>query len=43
MPLNIPDPTFERVVIVGGGFAGLMMARQLAHTRYQVVLLDKTT
>ncbi|MEN9609630.1 MAG: hypothetical protein RLZZ628_444 [Bacteroidota bacterium] len=41
MPLNIPDPTFERVVIVGGGFAGLTLARQLANTPYQVVLLDK--
>ncbi|WP_421920791.1 NAD(P)/FAD-dependent oxidoreductase [Marinifilum sp.] len=30
-----------RVVIVGGGFAGLKLARQLAKTKYQVVLIDR--
>ncbi len=41
MPLNIPDPQTKRVVIVGGGFGGLEIARRLADTPYQVVLLDR--
>ncbi|MGY6520755.1 MAG: NAD(P)/FAD-dependent oxidoreductase [Mongoliitalea sp.] len=45
MPLtpipNISDPTFKRIVIVGGGFAGLKLAQKLSNTAYQVVLLDK--
>jgi NADH:ubiquinone reductase (H+-translocating) len=41
MPVNIPDPIYKRVVIVGGGFGGLTLARQLANTQYQVVLMDK--
>ncbi len=41
MPVNIPDPTHKRVVIIGGGFAGLEITRRLANTDYQVVLLDK--
>ena len=38
---NIPDPKFKRVVIIGGGFAGLKLAKKLSKTYYQVVLLDK--
>lgn len=38
---NIPDSIQKRVVIVGAGFAGLKLARKLAGTAYQVVLLDK--
>ncbi|WP_020538746.1 NAD(P)/FAD-dependent oxidoreductase [Lewinella cohaerens] len=41
MKINIPESTQERVVIIGGGFAGLAAARQLAKANYQVVLLDK--
>ncbi len=41
MSLNIPDPDFKRIVIVGGGFAGLTFAQKLIDTRYQVVLIDK--
>lgn len=41
MKINIPETDQERVVIVGGGFAGLSVARQLAKSNYQVVLLDK--
>jgi NADH:ubiquinone reductase (H+-translocating) len=41
MPLNIPDAGYKRVVIIGGGFAGLELARQLSNTVYQVVLIDK--
>ena len=39
---NIPDQgTKKRVVIVGGGFGGLKLARKLNDRDFQVVLLDK--
>jgi NADH dehydrogenase len=39
---NIPDlKEKERVVIIGGGFAGLQMAKKLNPKYYQVVLIDK--
>lgn len=41
MPLNIPDPSYKRVVIIGGGFGGLTLAQKLANTPYQVILIDK--
>lgn len=39
--INIPESSEERVVIVGGGFAGLALARKLVKAAYQVVLIDK--
>lgn len=41
MKINIPETDQERVVIVGGGFAGLALARKLSRSNYQVVLIDK--
>lgn len=41
LSLNIPDTTKPRVVIVGGGFGGLSLAKSLKHAGMQVVLLDK--
>jgi|YelNatPaOPRAMG01_1025707.scaffolds.fasta_scaffold01732_4 NADH dehydrogenase len=39
---NIPSPKDKkRVVIIGGGFAGLKIARTLDTAFYQIVLLDK--
>lgn len=38
---NIPDNGKKRVVIAGGGFAGLKLARTLKKSNFQVVLLDK--
>jgi NADH dehydrogenase len=38
---NLPLNGKERIVIVGGGFAGLKMARLLSGSKYQVVLIDK--
>lgn len=39
---NIPDKgNKKRVVIVGGGFGGLKIARKLKGQHYQIVLLDK--
>jgi NADH:ubiquinone reductase (H+-translocating) len=39
--LAIPETTRARVVIVGGGFAGLKLARKLTRKKFQVVLLDR--
>ena len=39
--MNIPQSPHERVVIAGGGFAGLELAKALRNKEYQVVLLDK--
>jgi len=41
MKINIPETEKERVVIVGGGFAGLTLARKLSRQDFQVVLIDK--
>jgi NADH dehydrogenase len=38
---NIPDIDKPRVVIVGGGFAGLKLARKLSKDNFQVVLFDR--
>lgn len=41
MQFNIPDTGQKRVVIIGGGFGGLTLARKLAKSDFQVVLIDK--
>ena len=41
MKINIPESKKERIVIIGGGFAGLAMAKKLSKFDYQIVLLDK--
>ena len=41
MSFNIADNGKKRVVIVGGGFGGLRLARNLRKSDYQVVLIDK--
>ncbi|WP_143307761.1 NAD(P)/FAD-dependent oxidoreductase [Chitinophaga vietnamensis] len=38
---NIPETNLPRIVIVGGGFGGINLAKQLKHARVQVVLLDR--
>jgi NADH:ubiquinone reductase (H+-translocating) len=38
---NIPDVSFPRVVIVGGGFAGIKLALRLSKKKMQVVLIDR--
>lgn len=38
---NIPETDRPRVVIVGGGFAGINLAKALRHAPVQVVLLDR--
>lgn len=39
--MNIPKSSFPRVVIIGGGFAGIALAKKLSKKELQVVLLDK--
>ncbi|MEC4113917.1 NAD(P)/FAD-dependent oxidoreductase [Myroides pelagicus] len=39
--MNIPTSSQPRVVIIGGGFGGLSLAKKLKNKNFQVVLLDK--
>lgn len=39
--MNISVSKKPRIVIIGGGFAGIALAKKLKNTNYQVVLLDK--
>lgn len=39
--MNIPRTSFPRIVIIGGGFAGIALAKKLSKQEVQVVLLDK--
>ena len=39
--MNIPQSNLPRVVIIGGGFAGINLAKTLANKNVQVVLIDK--
>lgn len=39
--LNVPEISLPRVVILGGGFAGLKMARNIPSHAFQTVLIDE--
>jgi NADH dehydrogenase len=39
--INIPESKYPRVIIIGGGFAGLTLAKKLASRDFQIVLIDK--
>lgn len=39
--MNIPEVNLKRIVIIGGGFAGLNLAKNLSGKDFQVVMLDK--
>ncbi|HEX7411398.1 MAG TPA: NAD(P)/FAD-dependent oxidoreductase [Bacteroidales bacterium] len=41
MRSNIPESDNKRLIIVGGGFAGLKLATKLSGSNYQVVLIDR--
>ncbi|GAB2572773.1 NAD(P)/FAD-dependent oxidoreductase [Spirosoma areae] len=41
LSLNIPETTKPRVVIIGGGFGGMNLAKSLRDTDVQIVLFDK--
>ncbi|WP_339840680.1 NAD(P)/FAD-dependent oxidoreductase [uncultured Maribacter sp.] len=39
--MNIPLSSYPRIVIIGGGFGGVSLAKKLSKKEVQVVLLDK--
>ncbi|WP_418603402.1 NAD(P)/FAD-dependent oxidoreductase [Hwangdonia sp.] len=39
--MNIPITSFPRIIIIGGGFSGIALAKKLSKQEVQVVLLDK--
>ena len=41
LSLNIPDTTKPCVVIIGGGFAGVNLAKKLSNEEFQVVMFDR--
>jgi len=41
MQIRIPEVNLPRVVIIGGGFGGIELVKQLKNSPFQVVLLDK--
>ncbi|MFN3998775.1 NAD(P)/FAD-dependent oxidoreductase [Algoriphagus sp.] len=38
---NLPKLNLPKIVVVGGGFAGLKLARELRNSAFQIILLDK--
>ncbi len=41
LTMNIPLSSYPRIVIIGGGFGGISLARRMRKKEVQVVLLDK--
>lgn len=41
MSLNIPSSDLPRLVIIGGGFAGLSLIKHISKKEFQVILIDK--
>lgn len=41
MSIDIPETNFPRVVIVGGGFGGIQLAKNLKNKEVQVLMIDK--
>ncbi len=41
MSIRVPDSKRPRIVVVGGGLGGLKLARKMARSGFQLVLLDK--
>jgi NADH dehydrogenase len=39
--MNIPRSSYPRIIIIGGGFAGISLAKELSKKEVQVLLLDK--
>ena len=39
--MNIPETQLPRIVIIGGGFAGISLIKQLRKTEVQIVLFDR--
>ncbi|HNW98562.1 MAG TPA: NAD(P)/FAD-dependent oxidoreductase [Bacteroidales bacterium] len=41
MNINVPSSALPRVVVIGGGFAGLSLIKHVDQNEFQVVLLDR--
>lgn len=41
LKMNIPTTQQPRLVIIGGGFGGISLAKHLFHKDIQIVMLDK--
>ena len=41
MAIEIPETSFPRVIIIGGGFGGIQVAKKLRNKEVQVVVLDQ--
>ena len=39
--MNIPRTKQKRIVIIGGGFAGISLAKKLGYPEVQVVMIDR--
>src|SRR5215213_7904203 len=39
--LFIPSSPLPRVIIIGGGFAGIEFGKKLSHDKFQLVMLDR--
>jgi NADH dehydrogenase len=39
--LGVPNSSLKRIVIIGGGFAGIKLIKKLSTLKFQLVLLDK--
>jgi len=39
--MNLPTTTQKRIVIIGGGFAGISLAKKLKDLKAQIVMIDK--
>lgn len=39
--ISIPDSDLPRIVIVGGGFGGIQLAKSLRNKKFQIVLIDR--
>ena len=41
MPINLPESSQKRIVIIGAGFAGLSFINRMKKSNYQLVLIDR--
>jgi cation diffusion facilitator CzcD-associated flavoprotein CzcO len=41
MDVELPKTSLKRIVIVGGGFGGIELAKKLDEEKYQIILLDR--
>ena len=41
MKINLPEVDKKRIVVIGGGFAGITLVKKLAGKKFQVALIDR--